>query len=681
MTAGGEPTRAPSGPTEGADDAASEVLTVEDLRVRFTVPDLAAGGAAPTVVSAVDGVSFRVAPAQCVALVGASGSGKSAIARAIMRLLPERTAEVSGRITLGGRDLTALSTREMRRVRGGRIGFVFQDPGAAFNPVYTIGFQLSEALALHRIGRWRDRRQNALALLARVGFSDPKRLYRAYPHELSGGMQQRAMIAIALAGNPDVLIADEPTSALDTLAAARINALIAGLQRDRKMSVLLISHDLEQVARVADRIVVLYAGRVTEEGEAARVLEAPQHAYTRALLASVPPLRRKRRRRRPTPTRLPVLPAPDDGASMEAEDEPRADDEEEEEEEEAAPLLLQNPRSGPALARGDFDEHGPRETEEEDDDDEDNRRPIATTPPPPTPTPPTPSSGPTPKKRHALVYVQKLTKLYPRPRGWFRRPELVPALEGVSFYVRRRETFGLVGASGSGKSTLGRCLTRLTEPTVGRVVFDGKDVTSLPAAELRALRRRVQIVFQDAAQALDPNHTVGASVREGLDIFDLVSGRDEADDEVAALFARVGLGEALRHRYPHELSGGERQRVCIARALAVRPDFIVLDEPTSALDLPVQAQILNLLQDLQEDLGLSLLFISHDLRVVQWVSHRIGVMHRGRLVEMGPTDAVVRRPQHPYTRALFRAMVSSGKDVGDDDDHYDDDDGDGGPDP
>jgi len=259
-------------------------------------------------------------------------------------------------------------------------------------------------------------------------------------------------------------------------------------------------------------------------------------------------------------------------------------------------------------------------------------------------------------RRHALLYVQKLSKLYPVTRGLLRSPQLVQALDGISLYVRRRETFGLIGESGSGKSTLGRCILRLTEPTVGRVVFDGKDVTSLSARELRSLRRRMQMVFQDPYRALDPNFTVGAAVREGIDIFGLASSQSDAEEQVAAMFDRVGLEPSLAMRYPHELSGGQRQRVCIGRALAVRPDFLILDEPTSALDLSVQAQILNLLQDIQEDLGLSLLFISHDLRVVQWVSHRIGVMYLGRLIEMGPTDAVIKRRYHPYTRALFGAM-------------------------
>lgn len=258
--------------------------------------------------------------------------------------------------------------------------------------------------------------------------------------------------------------------------------------------------------------------------------------------------------------------------------------------------------------------------------------------------------------RHALLYVQKLSKLYPVTRGLLRSPQLVQALDGVSLYVRRRETFGLIGESGSGKSTLGRCILRLTEPTVGRVVFDGKDVTALTAGEMRSLRQRMQMVFQDPYRALDPNFTVGTAVREGIDIFGLATSRADADEQVATMFERVGLEPSLVGRYPHELSGGQRQRVCIARALAVRPDFLVLDEPTSALDLSVQAQILNLLQDLQEDLGLSQLFISHDLRVIQWVSHRIGVMYLGRLIEMGPTDAVIKRRHHPYTRALFGAM-------------------------
>ncbi|HHH28384.1 MAG TPA: ABC transporter ATP-binding protein, partial [Polyangiaceae bacterium] len=267
-----------------------------------------------------------------------------------------------------------------------------------------------------------------------------------------------------------------------------------------------------------------------------------------------------------------------------------------------------------------------------------------------------PSRTDTRQRRHALLYVQRLSKVYATPRGWFREPELVQAVDGVSFYVRHRETFGLIGASGSGKSTLGRCILRLTEPTVGRVIFDGKDVTSMRPAELRATRQRMQIVFQNPFTSLNPNMTAGEIVREGMDVFDLAESRHEREDKARRLLERVGLDRRAESRYPHEFSGGQRQRIAIARALAVEPDFIVLDEPTSALDLSVQAQILNLLQDLQEELGLSQLFISHDLRVVQYVAHRIAVMYRGRIIELGPSDALVKRRHHPYTRALFDAM-------------------------
>lgn len=270
-----------------------------------------------------------------------------------------------------------------------------------------------------------------------------------------------------------------------------------------------------------------------------------------------------------------------------------------------------------------------------------------------------PSRSGAKQRRHALLYVQRLSKVYATPRGWFREPELVQAVDGVSFYVRHRETFGLIGASGSGKSTLGRCILRLTEPTVGRVIFDGKDVTNMRPAELRATRQRMQIVFQNPFSSLNPNMTAGEIVREGIEIFDLAESRHEQEDKTRRLLERVGLDRRAEHRYPHEFSGGQRQRIAIARALAVEPDFVVLDEPTSALDLSVQAQILNLLQDLQEELGLSQLFITHDLRVVQYIAHRIAVMYRGRIIELGPSDALVKRRYHPYTRALFDAMPTT----------------------
>jgi oligopeptide/dipeptide ABC transporter ATP-binding protein len=273
----------------------------------------------------------------------------------------------------------------------------------------------------------------------------------------------------------------------------------------------------------------------------------------------------------------------------------------------------------------------------------------------PQQTPP-PLPDPDAGRQHALVYVQRLSKIYPIRRGFLRRPQLLHALDGVNFYVRSRETFGVVGESGCGKSTLGRCVLRLTEPTVGRVIFDGKDVTAMPAAELRAMRRRMQIVFQDPYASLNPNMTVQEIVREGIDVFDLAASRADGNDKVAALLEKVGITPSLATRYPHEFSGGQRQRIAIARALAVEPDFIVLDEPTSALDVSIQGQILNLLLDLQEELGLSQLFISHDLRTVQYMSHRVAVMHLGKIVELGPSDAVARRRYHPYTRALYGAM-------------------------
>ena len=270
-----------------------------------------------------------------------------------------------------------------------------------------------------------------------------------------------------------------------------------------------------------------------------------------------------------------------------------------------------------------------------------------------------PSRSDAKQRRHALLYVQRLSKVYATSRGWFREPELVQAVDGVSFYVRHRETFGLIGASGSGKSTLGRCILRLTEPTVGRVIFDGKDVTAMRPAELRAARQRMQIVFQNPFSSLNPNMTAGEIVREGIEVFKLAESRHEAEEKSRRLLERVGLDARAERRYPHEFSGGQRQRIAIARALAVEPDFVVLDEPTSALDLSVQAQILNLLQDLQEELGLSQLFITHDLRVVQYVAHRIAVMYRGRVIELGPSDALVKRRYHPYTRALFEAMPTT----------------------
>src|SRR5215210_207484 len=481
------------------------LLEIRDLEVSFPQGD--------GWLRVVRGVSLDVAPGEIAGLVGESGSGKTLTALSILRLVPP-PARVSGRIRLAGAgDLLALPERELRRVRGGRVGFIFQEPMSALNPVYTIGFQIAEAVRAHRGISRKEALGEAVRLLDRVALADARRRIGDYPHQLSGGQRQRVGIAMALASGPDLLLADEPTTALDVTLQAQILELLDGLRADLGLSVLLITHDLGIVAERCDRVAVMHQGEIVEEAEVGELFAAPRHGYTRALLGALTP--------------------------------------------------------GPS-----------------------------------------PASGRGEKVSDSLASVRQLSKTCPVRRGLFRKQlGTVRAVDRVDLEIRRGECLALVGESGSGKTTLGRCLIRLIEPTSGSVVFDGEDLLALRPRELRARRRRFQMVFQDPWGSLDPRQRVGSIVAEPLDVHERIP-RAEIDRRVAELLTAVGLDPAFAARGPHQLSGGQRQRVGIARALAAGPDLLVADEPVSALDVSIRSQILDLLAGLRERLGLSLLFVS-----------------------------------------------------------------------
>ncbi|MFP4126313.1 MAG: ABC transporter ATP-binding protein [Alphaproteobacteria bacterium] len=517
---------------------------------------------------AVRNLSYTLARGETLAIVGESGSGKSVSALALLGLL----AKPAGRVTSGtarfeGRDLLQMPERELERLRGERITMIFQEPMTSLNPVLTIGRQLTEGLMVHKGLGHAAATARAVEMLDVVGLPEPKRQIRRYPHQLSGGMRQRVMIAMAMASEPAILIADEPTTALDVTIQAQILDLMRDLKRKFDTAVILITHDMGVVAETADRVVVMYQGAKVEEGPVARLFAEPREAYTRRLLAAVPRL-----------------------GSLADTDRPQR-----------------------------FDAAG------------------AVKP-----------AAPVPAQPHPLLEARGLTKRFGGKGGTL-------AMDDVGFALGRSETLALVGESGSGKSTTGRAVLRLIEPDIGEIRLDGHDIREHGRQMLRRARREMQMIFQDPFAALNPRMSAGRLVAEPMRIHGIAAG-SELDDRTAELFARVGLERDHLRRYPHEFSGGQRQRLCIARALGVGPKLIAADEPTSALDVSVQAQVIDLMLELQEERGLSYLFISHDMAVVERMSHRVAVMHQGRIVELGPRRDVLGDPRHPYTKALLAAV-------------------------
>jgi len=559
---------------------ADSTLAVSGLSVEFRTTE--------RVVHAVRDVSFTLARGETLAIVGESGSGKSVTALSVMRLVEHG----GGRITSGrlefvrpdgtSLDLASADPATMRAIRGAEIGMIFQEPMTSLNPVYTAGEQIAEAIRFHRGMNRSAAQREALRMLEQVRIPEARQVLSRYPHQLSGGMRQRVMIAMALSCKPRLLIADEPTTALDVTIQAQILALIRVLQDEMHMAVMFITHDMGVVAETADRVLVMYRGQKVEEGAAESIFHAPRHTYTKALLSAVPMLGSMSERDGPAP--FPLLGAEESRAAT------------------------------PAAA-----------------------------------LPASPGDSP-------LLKVRGLTTRFALASGLLGRTRRrVHAVEHVSFDMYPGETLGLVGESGCGKSTTGRSLLRLVAIEGGSIEFGGRDLVSLPANELRTLRREIQMVFQDPFASLDPRLTVGFSVAEPLYIHGVAAG-SEAEDRVAELLTQVGLSPDHAQRYPHEFSGGQRQRLAIARALALQPKVIVADEAVSALDVSIRAQIVNLMLELQARLGVSYLFISHDMAVVERISHRVAVMYLGQIVEIGPRRAVFGNPRHPYTRRLLAAV-------------------------
>ncbi|MGG7576019.1 dipeptide ABC transporter ATP-binding protein [Streptomyces sirii] len=596
------------------------VLSVRDLTVTFPTPR------GP--VRAVDDLGFEVHRGRTLGIVGESGSGKSVTSLAVMGL--HTGATVTGSINLGGRELTGLPERELNRLRGRRMAMIFQDPLSSLHPYYTVGEQIAEHHRVHFGSGRRAARERAVEALAEVGIPEPRRRAREYPHQFSGGMRQRVMIAMALACEPELLIADEPTTALDVTVQAQILELIARLQEERGLAVIMITHDLGVVARVAHEVLVMYGGRGVERSGVDALFAEPAHPYTRALLDSLPRLddsdEEPLRAIRGNPPSL-LTPAPGCAFAPRC---PRLADAPAEERSRCESELPSStarpgsPKFSTPLEQG--DPHG--------------RLPLSRV------------------RRHDLMMtntepllsVRDLAMSFPGRR----RSAPVRAVDGVTFHVAQGETLGLVGESGCGKSTTGRTIVRLLEPTAGSVTYDGRDISHLSQRALKPLRKELQMVFQDPHSSLNPRQTVARIVSDPL----LVQGSSAADarKRAAELMELVGLIPEHIDRYPHEFSGGQAQRIGIARALATGPRLVVADEPVSALDVSVQAQIVNLMERLQRELGLAYLFIAHDLSVVKRVCDRVAVMYLGRIVEIGAKEEVYAAPAHPYTRALLSAV-------------------------
>lgn len=525
-------------------------------------------------IHAVKEISFQVHQGETVALVGESGSGKSITALSIARLLPDAASICHGAITLSGDDLLAKTEREMRAIRGNRLAMIFQEPMTSLNPVIKIGAQIEESLRCHKNLNKQAAKQRCIELLDAVGLPDPARNIEEYPHQLSGGMRQRVMIAIALASDPELLIADEPTTALDVTIQAQVLKLLKSLQIERNMGMIFITHDLGVVQQIADRVIVMQAGVIVENALAKDFFAAPKHPYSQQLLNALPSIEKR-------------------GIKLSSES-------------------------------SQVEEHAQVTDKSQ----------LAT-----------------------LLKVENLKVHFPIKAGLFKTTVgHVKAVNDVSFQLQPGKTLALVGESGCGKTTVGKTILQLITATDGRIEFSGDDLSQLKGAELLAKRRDLQIIFQDPYSSLNPRMLIGHIIEEGMIALGASSTAQQRSDEIDRLLAQVGLPEDAKYRYPHEFSGGQRQRICIARALAVKPRVIICDEPTSALDVSVQAQVLNLLKDLQNQLGVSYLFITHDMSVVGYLADEVAVMNSGVIVEQGPVEQVLMHPQHEYTQKLLSAV-------------------------
>ena len=570
------------------------LLEVKDLHVYFYVPE--------GTVRAVRGVSWDLQPGETLGLVGESGCGKSVTALSLLRLIPNPPGKiVQGEILFEGEDILKKSMGDMRDIRGNSIAMIFQEPMTSLNPVFTCGDQVMEAIILHQKISKEDAKSLTINLFKEVQLPDPERIFSTYPHQISGGQKQRVMIAMAMSCQPSVLIADEPTTALDVTVQKTILQLMKKLQTERDMGIMFITHDLGVIAELADKVVVMYKGQIVEQGSVWEIFTNPQHPYTKGLLACRPPLDK----------RYTFLPTVSD--------------------------FMQEDSSGKVIDNNVSVEEFTKHLTIPDNERKAKQKELFDQLP--------------------ILEIKSLKTYFPIRNGFFGGiTGHVKAVDNVSFNVFPGETLGLVGESGCGKTTVGRTILRLEEPTEGEIIYKGNDVVKMNAEDLRSFRKEVQIIFQDPYSSLNPRMTIGNAIMEPMQVHKILENDNERKKRVEELLKRVSLDPSHFYRYPHEFSGGQRQRIGIARALAVKPKFIICDESVSALDVSVQAQVLNLLSELKEEFGLTYIFISHDLSVVKYMSDRMVVMQEGKIEEMGDADQIYNNAKTEYTKKLIDAI-------------------------
>lgn len=599
-------------------EPAHSVLEIDGLKTYFDSQD--------GIVKAVEDLTLTLKAGQTMGLVGESGSGKSVTSLSVMRLLPERAATIAGgKISYLGRDLVQLPEKEMRNLRGSDISMIFQEPGTSLNPVFKVGVQVTEGIRRHQKVSFKQAKARTIELFNEVGIPEPERRFYSYPHEMSGGQKQRVMIALALACNPEILIADEPTTALDVTIQKQILDLLRDLRDQRGMSILFITHDLGVIGEIADDVAVMFRGRLVEQGPVEQIFANPQHPYTKGLLACRPKLETTLRRLPTVSDFMTAVKLPDGSYDIQ----------EKEMSAERLEKLSMTGRGRYLHPKSELKEIGHPFDEVQEQSD------VQTAP----------------EGQRPLLKLEDLKVYYPIRSGLFRKvTDHVRAVNGVDLKVYRGQTLGLVGESGCGKTTIGRAIVRLVDITEGKIKYDGVDITSLRGETLKKYRSNAQIIFQDPYSSLNPRMTVEGMLTEAMAIHGIYKKRSERRQRAAELLEEVGLEANHLRRYPHEFSGGQRQRISIARALAVKSEFIICDESVSALDVSVQAQVLNLLKDLQEEYKLTYVFISHDLSVVKFMSDMMAVMNAGEIVEFGPSEAIYENPQQDYTKRLISSI-------------------------